>query len=86
MATKELFYEVARKVDDATGLGTRHKIGADFANVIDSRNGYTLAQFFDSYLSFLKESNFVYTGSTQPVNSHVSLWIDTGHTNQDNLT
>lgn len=38
---------------------------------------YTLDQILASYLKFIKESNFVYSGDSEPLNKRMSIWIDT---------
>ncbi len=60
------------KQDDGT-LGSYTPIGASFEDVYDTRgdnsNGfYSLAQFFDNYLAFVKGVKLVHTGDTQPTN------------------
>ncbi len=72
--------DVAGNVGDKD---TNH-IGVSFENVIDDRIGddyrYSLDQFYDSYINFIKSSYFLTSGKTQPVNQYVSLWIDTSVT------
>lgn len=85
MAQSNLVKTVAIK-DENGLLGSDYKIGAGFNEIVDDRAGkttYTLAQFFDSYMDFMKNSYFVYYGVNEPTNTHIPLWIDTAHTNQD---
>lgn len=83
---KTLITNVAQKT--STSLSDPYETGASFENVIDTRkdgNKYTLAQFFDNYVSFMKEASFIYTGSEKPKNNHIKVWIDTGTNNIDHL-
>lgn len=68
-------------------LSADHTIGATFADVIDTdrvgATGYTLDQFFDSYMKFMDEACFVYSGDIEPANHHIGIWLDTSKTNQD---
>lgn len=85
MAEKKLVKQVAIKQDNGS-MGTPYKVGASFEEIIDERKGkgnYTLAQFFDNYLEFMKNTTFVYEGPTKPENQHIGIWIDTSKTNQD---
>lgn len=87
MAQTNLVKEVAIKQNDGT-LGSYYKIGGSFSEIVDTRTGkgnYSLAQFFDNYLNFMKNTTFVYAGVDKPANTHIGLWLDTGHSNQDNL-
>lgn len=85
MASKKIVQEIYEKGDDGL-LSNAYKIGASFKEVVDSRSGkgnYSLEQFFDNYVEFMKNSQFVYMGATKPQNSHVVIWLDTNKTNQD---
>lgn len=85
MATRNLVQTVAIKGEDGL-LGNDFRIGAGFEDIIDSRIGrgnYSLAQFFDNYTSFMKNSFFVDYGIIPPSNTHIPIWIDTSSTNQD---
>lgn len=89
MATqfKELLTKAAVKQNDGT-LGSYTPIGASFEDVFDTRGSkddgfYSLAQFFDNYLAFIKNVKLVHTGDIQPTNTNYCFWIDTGHTNHD---
>lgn len=87
MATSNLVKTVATKQEDGT-LGNDYKFGVSFNEVVDDRPGktsYSLAQFFDNYISYMKSTYFVYRGTDTPKNQKIGLWIDTGHSNQDNL-
>jgi hypothetical protein len=87
LTTKTLVKEVAVKEEDGT-FSTPLSWGVSFQDVADvSRTGatqWTLAQMMDSYLDFLKTNNFIAYGTDVPTNSHVRLWIDTAHDNQNN--
>lgn len=85
--TKDFLTKAAVKQNDGT-LGSYTPIGASFEDVYDTRgdnsNGfYSLAQFFDNYLAFVKDVKLVHAGDTQPTNPNYCFWIDTGHTNHD---
>ena len=72
--------EVGQK--DKTGTIQRPytKIGASFEDVTDDRYGktsYRLSDFFDNYINFMNENQFIYRGTEKPKNSHVAIWIDT---------
>lgn len=83
MAETTVVREIYRKQEDGT-VSSAHNIGSNFQNIIDDRpgqEGYTLAQFFDNYMSFIKNNIFVYTGPVKPTNTHIGIWIDTGSSN-----
>lgn len=68
-------------------VGNYKEIGVPFTNVIDvdrgsASTGYSLDQLLDSYLDFIKNSNFVYAGTSEPKNHNVKIWLDTSVTNQ----
>lgn len=87
MATTNLVKTVAIKSDEGT-LGSDYKLSSSFQDIIDNRQGkgnYTLAQFFDNYISFMRNGNFIYMGNTQPTNTHIAIWIDTSTNNQADL-
>lgn len=73
--------KVTTKLSDGT-LDTDTDLGATFVNVLDvgrsGETGYSLDQFLDHYINFMKNTTFVYTGVSQPSNTHM-LWVDTGH-------
>lgn len=83
MATKKLVHQVSMK--DSTGyVVNTTNIGATFEDVVDvgeGRTNFTLAQFIDSYLKYMKNADFIYAGGTQPKNSKVVLWLDTSENN-----
>lgn len=78
--------QAAKKISESE-LGEHYIFGADFTNVIDKdrdeATGYTLDQFFKSYLDFLKTYPFTAVAGQEPENNHVEIWIDTSGTNQD---
>lgn len=79
MANKNLINRVSQKQEDGT-LGNANNIGVDFSNVVDSRvdqGQYSLQQFFDSYMAFMKNTSFIYSGPNTPTNEHIALWFDT---------
>lgn len=87
MAITNLVKTVAVKKPDGT-MDQDRSFGVSFNNVIDERSSkgnYTLAQFFDSYDSFLKTSFFVYRGVDKPENTKIALWIDTNSNNKEDL-
>lgn len=88
MATSNLVSKLTVKKEDGNLDREIKQFGVTFKNVIDdrgSKGNYTLAQFFDNYDAFMKNSFFVYRGDTEPVNTRIALWIDTDHTNQEDL-
>lgn len=78
--------KVAVKQSDGS-LGTDSTIGAAFTDVIDAdrggATGYSLDQFFDSYIRYMNNADFVYMGDVEPQNEHIKIWIDTSSSNQD---
>lgn len=85
MAQKNLVNQVGVKSDTGE-MGSYYSFGATFSEIVDTRTNkgnYSLAQFFDNYMSFMKNTTFVYTGKTTPKNTHVGIWIDTNKTNHD---
>ena len=88
MATSNLVSKLTVKKEDGNLDREIKQFGVTFKNVIDdrgSKGNYTLAQFFDNYDAFMKNSFFVYRGDTEPANTRIALWIDTDHTNQEDL-
>lgn len=82
-----LVNQVLKKNDKGEPEGP-YNFGTDFNNVIDTRigkSGYTLAQFFDNYEAFMKNTTFVYSGENNPKNTHIGIWIDTSVTNADQI-
>jgi len=79
--------KVAVKQSDGT-LSADTDFGATFANVLDvgrsNETGYSLDQFLDHYVDFMKNTTFVYTGAIEPVNHHM-LWVDTSSTQTGHL-
>lgn len=85
MAVKSFVKKVGKKAKDGSLTLPYSEFGVGFENVVDTRRGkgnYSLAQFFDNYMDFMKNTTFVYTGKTQPTNTHVGIWIDTSSSNQ----
>lgn len=85
MAEVSLVKEVAVKQSDGT-MGSYYKIGSNFSEIIDARRekgNYTLEQFFDNYMDFIQNTTFIYAGIEEPLNPHIGIWLDTGHTNHD---
>lgn len=85
MAQLNLVNQVGVK-NDSGEMGAFQNIGTSFANIIDTRTNrgnYSLEQFFDNYMNFLKTATFIYSGPTQPTNTHIGIWLDTNKTNQD---
>ena len=39
--------------------------------------GYTLAQFIDHYMDFMRSVPFIYIGNNQVDNNHIGIFIDT---------
>lgn len=77
--TKNYITSVSQKTEDGS-LGSSNKLSADFADISDSRadkGNYTLQQFFDSYMGYMKNGTFIYAGPDTPQNSHIALWFDT---------
>lgn len=94
MADKTIVKEVSVKQSDDTFFGPT-KIGASFQDVIDTdgvsidgevNKRFTLKQFYDNYLSFMDEADFVYYGVDDPTpNERIKIWIDTNHNNYNNI-
>ena len=85
MAVKSFVKKVGQKAKDGSLTLPYSEFGVGFDNVVDTRSGkgnYSLAQFFDNYMDYMKNTTFVYTGKTQPTNTHVGIWIDTSSSNQ----
>ena len=85
MAVKSFVKKVGQKAKDGSLTMPYSEFGVDFENVVDTRKdkgNYSLAQFFDNYMDYMKNTTFVYTGKTQPTNTHVGIWIDTSSSNQ----
>lgn len=85
MATKSFVKKVGEKAKDGSLTTPYSEFGVGFDNVVDTRSGkgnYSLAQFFDNYIDYMKNTTFVYTGKVQPKNTHVGIWIDTSSSNQ----
>lgn len=85
MAVKSFVKKVGQKAKDGSLTMPYSEFGVGFENVVDTRrdkSNYSLAQFFDNYMDFMKNTTFVYTGKTQPANTHVGIWIDTSSSNQ----
>ena len=76
MTTKNLVKQVREKQEDGS-MGSPYDIGSSFGNIVDDATGYSLAQFFENYMSFMQNTTFVYSGKTTPKNSHIGIWIDT---------
>ena len=85
MAVKSFVKKVGQKAKDGSLTMPYSEFGVGFENVVDTRkdkDNYSLAQFFDNYMDYMKNTTFVYTGKTQPTNTHVGIWIDTSSSNQ----
>ena len=85
MAVKSFVKKVGQKAKDGSLTLPYSEFGVGFDNVVDTRKDkgtYSLAQFFDNYMDYMKNTTFVYTGKTQPTNTHVGIWIDTSSSNQ----
>lgn len=78
--TMPLVRKVAVKQENGT-LSNDSTFGALFTDVVDSdrsgATGYSLDQFIDSYIDFMTNTSFVYSGNEEPDNTHVALWVDT---------
>lgn len=70
---------------DTGELSSPYPIGVNFDNVIDSTSKHTLKQFYDSYIAYMENADFVYygPGPTAPANKHIRMWIDTSETQND---
>ena len=85
MAVKSFVKKVGQKAKDGSLTMPYSEFGVGFESVVDTRKdkgNYSLAQFFDNYMDYMKNTTFVYTGKTQPTNTHVGIWIDTSSSNQ----
>ena len=87
MATnKTVVKRVVQKTE--TGMITDDMdIGVDFDSVVDTRSdkgNHSLSQFFDNYVEFSENYDFMYRGASQPTNKHALIWIDTNQNNYSN--
>ena len=68
-----------QKAEDGTvDQSSSIKLGTFFSNVIADDKTYSLQQFYESYLAFIQNADFIYYGETAPQNSRIRIWIDTG--------
>jgi len=85
-STVSLVRKIAEKQQDGT-LSADSTIGAIFTDVVDGERvgatGYSLDQFIDSYLAFMKANLFTYVGNEEPLNHHIALWVDTNSPQND---
>lgn len=87
MADKNI--TIVRQVSEKNENGTLNDpvpIGATFETVVDTRatkGNHTLAQFFDSYIDFMTNADFVYKGATEPTNGKTAVWVDTSHASSE---
>ena len=79
--TKKVIHKVVEKTGDDT-FGEDYAFINTFENIVDEDTGCTLSQFLDNYLQFLQENVYTQVSDSEPVNSHVKIWIDTSITNQ----
>lgn len=80
--TRKVITKVAEKIDEDGQLGENYGFLNTFANIVDTETGYTLSEFLDNYLQYMKENNFTIVSAEEPQNSHIKIWIDTSSTNQ----
>ena len=79
MASVTIIENIGEKQENGT-ISHVANAGASFSNVIDTRadkGNYTLEQFFDHYMNFMKGADFLCYSSTPPQNDHCRIWIDT---------
>ena len=65
MAVKSFVKKVGQKAKDGSLTLPYSEFGVGFENVVDTRKdkgNYSLAQFFDNYMDYMKNTTFVYTG------------------------
>lgn len=87
MATKpqDILFDIWTKND----VGEIQKVidaPSTFETTVDTRankGNYSLAQFFDHYIEFMQNADFIYYGAEKPANVHNRIWIDTSKTNQE---
>lgn len=77
---KKVVVGIVEKIDEEE-LGESYDFTNTFSEIVDSDTGYSLVDFLNSYLSFLKESTFTLVSGTQPKNTHIGLWVDTSSNN-----
>lgn len=77
---KKVVVGIVEKIDEEE-LGESYDFTNTFSEIVDSDTGYSLVDFLNSYLSFLKESTFTLVSGTQPENTHIGLWVDTSSNN-----
>ncbi len=71
---------------DTGEMNGPYPVGVTFDNVVDSnrsKGNYSLRKFFDNYIDYMTTADFIYCGAEEPQNSHVKIWIDTAHSNQN---
>lgn len=79
---KTLVKEVSVKGEDGL-FSDPLQFGVSFQDVVDSERDsgtptqWSLEQFLDSYLDFMRTNNWVVYGATAPKNTHAKIWIDT---------
>ena len=87
MATnKTVVKRVVQKTE--TGMITDDMdIGVDFDSVVDTRSdkgNHSLSQFFDNYVEFSENYDFMYRGTSQPTNKNAWIGMDTNQNNYSN--
>lgn len=83
MAVKrqDIVWSISEKQENGT-LGEEKRIGTTFDYVInDKMDGYTLEQFFNHYMNFMQNADFIYYGVEKPTNTHTRIWLDTNNYN-----
>ena len=85
MAEKSIKQVGIRQRDGS--LGTDYEIGFDFIDIVDTdrenATNYSLKDFLNNYIEFQENSYVNVFTKIEPKNSHVGIWFDTGHTNQE---
>lgn len=80
--TKKVITKVVEKLDEDGTLGDDYGFLNDFSSIVDGETGFTLSEFLDNYLRYMRENNFTLVSAEEPQNTHIKIWIDTSTTNQ----
>lgn len=74
-----------KNIDKVFTKESEEAISSDYSMIVDFKNvfdinrigatNYSLKQFYDSFVDFLKENHYLYVGSVEPTNNHVKIWI-----------
>lgn len=78
MADPKSYVQSVSVKQDTGELGQSYPIGVNFSNVIDTISKHTLKQFFDHYMRFMENADFIYySKGEKPENHRIRIWVDT---------